>query len=169
MHEKELNYKVAIVTVSTSRFQRYGNLRGIENIPNDDESGKEIADAFKDKVVDYQLVSDDILQIRSAVFESLKKADVCILTGGTGLNPKDMTIEALEGLFEKRIEGFGEIFRIKSFEQIGYSAILSRATAGVVDGKIIFCLPGSKNAVKLGIEIIKASIRHILSHAKGLS
>ncbi len=169
MHEKELDYKVAIITVSSSRFQRYGNLRGKENIPNDDESGKEILNEFKDRVVDYQLVSDDVFQIRLAVFESLAKADVCILTGGTGLNPKDLTIEALEDVFEKKIDGFGEIFRLKSFEQIGYSAILSRATAGVVNGKVIFCLPGSKKAVKLGIEIIKASVKHILSHAKGIS
>ncbi|MFN3384084.1 MAG: molybdenum cofactor biosynthesis protein B [Archaeoglobaceae archaeon] len=169
MHEKELDYKVAIITVSSSRFQRYGNLKGKENIPSDDESGKEILNEFKDKVVDYQLVPDDVFQIKSAVFESLAKADVCILTGGTGLNPKDLTIEALEDVFEKRIDGFGEIFRLRSFEQIGYSAILSRATAGVINGKVIFCLPGSKRAVKLGIEIIKASVKHILSHAKGLS
>lgn len=169
MHEKDLDYRVAVITVSTSRFQRYGKLKGVENIPNDDESGKEIVNEFKDKVVDYQLVSDDVLQIRMAVFESLAKADVCILTGGTGLSPRDLTIEALEDIFEKRIDGFGEIFRLKSFEKIGYSAILSRATAGIVDGKVVFCLPGSKGAVKLGIEIIKASIKHILSHAKGLS
>uniref|UniRef100_A0A7J3M203 MogA/MoaB family molybdenum cofactor biosynthesis protein n=1 Tax=Archaeoglobus fulgidus TaxID=2234 RepID=A0A7J3M203_ARCFL len=169
MHEKELDYRVAIVTVSTSRFQRYGNLKGIKSVPEDDESGREILNSFSDKVVDYQLVSDDVLQIRLAVFESLAKADVCILTGGTGLNPRDVTIEALESIFEKRIEGFGEIFRLKSFEQVGYSAILSRATAGIVGGKVVFCLPGSKKAVKLGVEIIKTSIKHILSHAKGIS
>lgn len=169
MHERDIDYRVAVITVSTSRFQKYGNLRGVESVPEEDESGKEIIKEFGGRVVDYQLVSDDILQIRSAVFESLAKADVCILTGGTGLSPRDVTVEALESVFEKRIEGFGEIFRLKSFEQIGYSAILSRATAGIVGGKVIFCLPGSKGAVKLGIEVIKASVKHILSHAKGLS
>jgi molybdenum cofactor biosynthesis protein B len=169
MHEKEFDFGVAIITVSTSRFRKYGSLRGVESIPLDDESGRLILEEFREKAVDYCLVSDDVFQIRSAVFEMLKKADVCIITGGTGLNPRDLTIEALEYIFDKRIDGFGEIFRIKSFEEIGYSAILSRATAGIVDGKVIFCLPGSKKAVKLGLEIIKGSVRHILSHAKGLS
>ncbi|MCS7144849.1 MAG: molybdopterin-binding protein, partial [Archaeoglobaceae archaeon] len=136
MHEKDLDYKVAIITVSSSRFNKYGALRGVEKIPADDESGKEIFKAFKDNAVSYSLVSDDVLQIRSAVFEALQIADVCILTGGTGLNPKDLTIEALEDLFEKKIEGFGEIFRMQSFKEIGYSAILSRATAGIINGKV---------------------------------
>ncbi len=169
MHEKEFDFRVAIITVSTSRFRKYGSLRGVESIPLDDESGRLILEEFREKAVDYCLVSDDVFQIRSAVFEMLKKADVCIITGGTGLNPRDLTIEALEDIFDKKIDGFGEIFRIKSFDEIGYSAILSRATAGIVDGKVIFCLPGSKKAVKLGLEIIKGSVRHILSHAKGLS
>lgn len=169
MHEREVDYKVAIVTVSTSRFEKNGPVRGVEKIPEDDESGKEILNAFKDRVVDYWLVPDKILEIRSAVYDALKRADLCILTGGTGLNPKDLTIEALEGLFEKKIDGFGEIFRMLSFKEIGYSAILSRATAGIINGKVVFCLPGSKKAVSLGLEIIKASINHILSHAKGLA
>lgn len=169
MHEREVDYRVAIITVSTSRFERYGFLRGVEKIPEDDESGKEILNSFKDKVVDYWLVPDKILDIRTAVYEALKKADLCILTGGTGLNPKDLTIEAVEELFEKKIDGFGEIFRMLSFKEIGYSAILSRATAGIINGRVVFCLPGSKKAVSLGLEIIKASIRHILSHVKGMA
>lgn len=169
MHERDLQFKLAIITVSTSRFQKYGNLKGLENIPDDDESGKLIFEEFKGEAIDYCLVADDVLQIRAAVFEMLKKADVCILTGGTGLNPKDLTIEALESIFDKKIDGFGELFRIKSFEEVGYSAILSRAMAGVINGKVVFCLPGSKRAVKLGVEIIRKSIKHILVHAKGIS
>lgn len=169
MHEREIDYKIAVVTVSTSRFEKYGNLRGLKSVPEDDESGKEIINAFEGKVVDYSLVPDDVLQIRSAIFEVLKKADVCILTGGTGLSPKDLTIEAVKGIFDKEINGFGEIFRIQSFKEIGYAAILSRATAGILAGKVVFCLPGSKKAVKLGIEIIKSSLLHILAHAKGLA
>lgn len=169
MHEKELDYKVAIITVSTSRFNKYGALKGVANIPEDDESGKEIFKSFKDRVEDYRLVSDSIPQIRGAVYDVLKTADVCIITGGTGLNPNDLTIEALENLFEKKIEGFGEIFRMQSFKEVGYSALLSRTTAGIINGKVVFCLPGSKKAVMLGLEIIKASLKHILSHAKGLA
>jgi len=169
MHERDIDYRVAIITVSTSRFEKHGFLNRIESIPDDDESGKEIFKAFGEKVVHYCLVPDNVFEIRHAVFDALKKADVCIITGGTGLNPKDLTIEALEGLFEKKIDGFGEIFRMQSFKEVGYSAILSRATAGIVSGKVVFCLPGSKKAVLLGLEIIKASLKHILSHAKGLA
>ncbi|MEM4156483.1 MAG: MogA/MoaB family molybdenum cofactor biosynthesis protein [Archaeoglobaceae archaeon] len=169
MHERELDYKVAIITVSTSRFNKYGSIMGIKNIPEDDESGMAIFEAFKGSVLDYRLVSDDLIQIRSAVFDVLRSADVCIITGGTGLNPKDLTIEALEDLFDKKIDGFGEIFRMQSFKEVGYSAILSRATAGIINGRVVFCLPGSKKAVQLGLEIIKASLKHILSHAKGLA
>jgi molybdenum cofactor biosynthesis protein B len=169
MHERDVQYGVAIITVSSSRFEKHGPLKGKERIPEDDESGREILKAFSEKVVDYYLVPDSVIEIRSAVFDALRKADVCILTGGTGLNPKDLTIEALKDLFEKEIEGFGEIFRMQSFKEIGYSAILSRATAGIINGKVVFCLPGSKSAVILGLEIIKASLKHILSHAKGLA
>lgn len=169
MHERDLDYRIAIITVSTSRFNKYGALKGVANIPEDDESGMAIFRAFKDSVEDYRLVSDDLIQIRSAVFDVLRTADVCIITGGTGLNPNDLTIEALEDLFDKKIDGFGEIFRMESFKEVGYSAILSRATAGIINKKVVFCLPGSKRAVILGLEIIKASLKHILSHAKGLA
>ncbi|MEM1578138.1 MAG: MogA/MoaB family molybdenum cofactor biosynthesis protein [Archaeoglobaceae archaeon] len=169
MHERKIDYRIAVITVSTSRFEKYGNLRGLKNIPEDDESGKEIINAFEGRVVDYCLVADDLLQIRAAIFDLLKNADVCILTGGTGLSPRDLTIEAVEGFFDKKINGFGEIFRIQSFKEIGYAAILSRATAGIIAGKVVFCLPGSKKAVKLGLEIIKSSLNHILTHAKGLA
>ena len=79
-----------------------------------------------------------------------------------------MTVEAVEPLFTKKIEGFGEIFRMLSYQEVGYSAILSRATAGLIDSKVVFCIPGSKKAVRLAIEVIKGSVKHILSHAKGL-
>ena len=104
--------------------------------------------------------------ILKAVLEM--EADVVILTGGTGLNPRDVTVEALEGIFDKKIEGFGEVFRYESLKEIGYNAILSRATAGVVNGKVVFALPGSKKAVELGVKIIKDVLKHVVTHAKGL-
>jgi len=167
MHEKDLDYKVAVITVSTSRYEKYGDVKGVENIPEDDASGKLLVESFDASY--YFLVPDDIMLIRKAVFEALEEADVCLITGGTGLNPKDVTVEAVEPLFTKKIDGFGEVFRMLSYQEVGYSAILSRATAGIVGDKVIFCLPGSSKAVRLGVEIIKGSLRHILSHAKGMS
>ncbi|MBO8178964.1 MAG: MogA/MoaB family molybdenum cofactor biosynthesis protein [Archaeoglobus sp.] len=167
MHEKDLDYQVAVITVSTSRYEKYGEVKGVENIPEDDASGKLLVESFDASL--YFLVPDDVMLIRKAVFEALEEADVCMITGGTGLNPKDVTVEAVEPLFTKKIDGFGEIFRMLSYQEVGYSAILSRATAGIVGDKVIFCLPGSSKAVRLGIEIIKGSLKHILSHAKGMS
>ncbi len=169
MHEKDVDYRVAIITVSTSRYEKYGELKGLEKIGDNDESGKLIYESFKSQAVDYRLVPDDAMEIRKAALDVLSKADVCIITGGTGLNPADVTIEAIEPLFTKKIDGFGEIFRMLSYEEVGFSAILSRATAGLVKDKVVFCLPGSKKAVRLGLDIIKKSLKHILSHVRGLS
>jgi molybdenum cofactor biosynthesis protein B len=89
-----------------------------------------------------------------------------ILTGGTGLTPDDCTIEAVRPFLEKEMEGFGEIFRSLSHREIGTAAILSRALAGIAQGRAVFCLPGSVPAVTLGTrELILPEIRHILSHA----
>ncbi len=168
MHEHEVyeSYTVCVVTVSTSRFKKYGEVNGLENIPEEDESGRLIVDAFMENVRDYKLVSDDVGMIRKALISC--EQDVVIFTGGTGLNPKDVTIEAVKPMLEREIEGFGEIFRLKSYQEIGYRAMLSRTLAGIYDGKAVFCLPGSKNAVKVGVEIIKEVANHILSHARGM-
>ncbi len=167
MHERDVDFKVAVVTVSTSRYEKYGRLSGVEKIGDFDESGKLIHETFG--AVHYVLVPDSIIEIRRAVLESLEIADVCIVTGGTGLSPSDVTVEAVEPLFTKKIDGFGEIFRRLSYDEIGLSALLSRATAGLVDDKVVFCLPGSKKAVRLGVEIIKGVLKHVLSHARGLA
>ncbi len=167
-HERRIDYKVGIITVSTSRYKRYGKVRELKNI-YEDESGELIAKEFRDKVSAYILVPDNIEDIRSAIFEIFTKADVCIINGGTGVSPFDVTIEAVEPLFTKKLDGFGEIFRKLSYEEIGVDAILSRATAGIISNKVVFCLPGSIKAVKLGLKLIKPVLTHLLSHVKGLS
>ncbi len=164
-HEVEVSYKIDVITVSTSRFKKHGKVVGKDAV-EDDESGKMIVDSFKENLNKYLLIPDDIQEIRKAVIGS--DADVVIISGGTGLNPRDVTIEALQDLFTKKIDGFGEIFRIESFKEIGYHAILSRATAGIIGRKVVFCLPGSKNAVKLGVKIISEILKHVISHSKGL-
>ena len=114
----------------------------------------------------YTIVTDDIGRIRDACFEAMKSANCIIINGGTGLTYDDCTIEAIIPLLEKKIDGFGEIFRMKSLQQIGTAAMLSRAIAGITGGKAIFCLPGSTPAVRLATtELIVPEISHILSHA----
>jgi molybdenum cofactor biosynthesis protein B len=93
--------------------------------------------------------------------------DVLILTGGTGISKRDQTYEAVESLLEKRLDGFGEIFRFLSYQEVGSAAILSRALAGVASGKVIISLPGSKAAVGLAMEkLVLPEIGHMVSQAQ---
>jgi len=115
----------------------------------------------------YVIVTDQMNVIREAVISGLKQCDCLIINGGTGLTSDDCTIEAVEPLYEKKIDGFGELFRMKSYEEIGTSAMLSRASAGIIRKHVVFCLPGSNAAVKLAMtSLIIPELRHILTHAK---
>lgn len=156
-HLKPLTVTGAVVTVSSSRK------------PETDASGKTLIDllsAADIEVTHYVVIPDDMERIRSEVYVALSRANCIIFTGGTGLTPDDCTIEAVAPLLEKKIDGFGELFRLKSYEEIGTAAILSRAIAGIVGGRAVFCIPGSTKAVALAArEIIIPEIRHILTHA----
>ena len=119
----------------------------------DDKSGQTLQDriaAEGHNVSDRQIVKDDVAKIRHVVKAWGKRddIDVIISTGGTGLTGRDVTIEALRPLFEKEIEGFSTLFHMVSFPKIGTSTVQSRATAGVMKGKYIFCLPGSPGACR---------------------
>ena len=165
LHEADVEVKAGIVSISTSRFKKYGRVRGVNKIPQDDESSKIVVKELS--CVDYILVEDSIPEIIKAIFDL--NCNVVITIGGTGITPRDVTIEAVKPVLKKEIEGFGEIFRYESYREIGMHAILSRAIAGVLEnGNVIFCLPGSKKAVELGISLIKPVLKHVLSHAKGL-
>lgn len=135
--------RIAILTVSDTRT--------IET----DTSGAALVERLKSAghiLADRKLIKDDIPKIRSEVQAWIASADVdaVITTGGTGLTGRDVTYEAVTPLFEKTIEGFSVVFHMVSFESIGLSTIQSRATAGVANGTVIFCLPGSTGAVKDG-------------------
>ena len=126
-------------------------------------------EAAKGVVVKRALVPDDAKLLRSTVSRALreKNLDVIVLTGGTGVSTTDVTIETVRPLFEKEIEGFGEIFRSVSYQRIGVAAALSRATAGVAKGKVILCLPGSPDAVRTALELFMGEIPHVLHLARG--
>jgi molybdenum cofactor biosynthesis protein B len=153
---------IDVVVVSTSRHQKFGPVRNPEEA--EDISGRAILNRLRNdgRSFTYRLVPDGVEAVRGAILAS--EADVIVLCGGTGLAPKDLTIEAAEPLFDKTIPGFGEIFRQKSLDEVGTRAILTRASAGVVGRVPVFCLPGSPSAARLGIDLILAEIDHILQH-----
>lgn len=171
IHKKNTkkSFSFALITISTSRYEKYEASASPEEA--EDLSGKaikELLEASDHKVSFYRLVSDTKSSVTEAVFAALdSSADIIITSGGTGLSPKDLTIESITPLFEKEIPGFGELFRYKSLEEIGTSVILTRAIAGVIKGKAVFCLPGSPNAVKLALsEIIIPEAGHIVRHVR---
>ncbi|QLK86641.1 molybdenum cofactor biosynthesis protein B [Staphylococcus sp. 17KM0847] len=113
----------------------------------------------------YCIVKDDKVQIQRQIQDWLADdIDVIITTGGTGIAQRDVTIEAVTPLLTKQIEGFGELFRYLSYtEDVGTRALLSRAIGGTVDDKLIFCLPGSTGAVKLGLnKLILPELNHLI-------
>lgn len=137
----------AVITVSDTRT------------PETDTSGKlaiELVERSGHRVAFRAIVKDDAEAIRGAVRAALalEGATIVFLTGGTGISPRDTTCEALEALFERRLPGFGELFRSLSFAEIGAATVLSRASAGVVGGKVVFSAPGSRGAVRLALERI---------------
>jgi molybdenum cofactor biosynthesis protein B len=130
-------------------------------------SGKVIAEllsAAGHTVVDRLVVKDEPDEVRHIVRTEIERnrVKVIITTGGTGITRRDSTYEALVGLFDKRLEGFGELFRMLSFEEIGSAAMMSRATAGIIDRCALFLLPGSEAAVRLAMtRLIIPELGHI--------
>jgi molybdenum cofactor biosynthesis protein B len=125
--------------------------------PETDTSGTLIMSSLKGRghtVVSYHLVKDEPAVIRRLVKQGAKdrRVQAIIVTGGTGISRRDSTFEAIEGLLEKRLDGFGEIFRYLSFKEIGSAAIMSRATAGVYKERIVIAIPGSEKAVLLAMD-----------------
>jgi len=120
------------------------------------------------RVVSRVLIPDSQRELTREIKRAarLPKVDSIVVCGGTGITRKDVTIEVAERLLDKRIPGFGEMFRRLSFDEVGSAAILTRALSGVVDGKVLFCLPGSINAVRLAMSrLILPEIGHMVKHA----
>lgn len=137
--------------------------------PETDKSGKlmmEMLEAAGHKIVDYVIIKDEAEPIKSEVLKgcSNPEVDVVLTNGGTGIAKRDVTIETVQGIFEKEIPGFGEIFRMLSYtEDIGSAALLSRAAAGVVNDRAVFSTPGSTGAVRLAMEkLIIPEIGHVV-------
>ncbi len=151
---------VAVVTVSSTRSAE------------SDKSGawmKSLCEKEGHTIVGYHIVADDrhtITRIVSSLIETAGP-DIILVNGGTGISPKDVTIEAIRPLFTKEMTAFGVLFAKLSFGEIDSAAILSRAAAGIVGNTAVFCLPGSLKACKLAcIELIAPEIEHIAAHLR---
>ncbi len=152
-HKKHTySLRIGVLTVSSTRNK------------DTDESGKIIMDAIEKnghKACGYDVVKDSKLDILRGLFHLLPICDVVILNGGTGISPKDVTAETIKAILDKELVGFGEIFRLKSYEEIGTAAMMSRTIGGICCGKLIFSIPGSKGAAKTGCEVIFSEINHM--------
>ena len=118
----------------------------------------------------YRIVKDEPVQIEALLNEALasEHVDAVIVNGGTGIAPRDGTFEVVSRFLEKKLDGFGEIFRYLSYLDIGSAAIMSRAAAGTARGKVLISLPGSKGAVSLAMEkLILPELRHMVSQLQG--
>lgn len=148
---------VAVLTVTDSRTEAT------------DESGplaRRLLEAAGHRIATHALLPNDEARVRAMVSDWLDRGDLhaIVITGGTGLGSKDRTVEAVTPLFEKEIPGFGELFRLLSYqEQIGTTAILSRAVAGSAKGAVVVSLPGSSKAVDLALtRVLIPELRHLL-------
>lgn len=157
-HKKNLpTISALVVTVSDSSYYEDA----------EDISGPLIVDILKKGhiSVDKKIIIPDEEKKIAEIIENASE-DIIVLSGGTGISKRDITIDTVKKYVSNTIEGFGEIFRIISFNQVGTRAILSRAMAGIYKDKIIFCIPGSPNAAKTGAEIIAAEAAHMIKHLR---
>jgi molybdenum cofactor biosynthesis protein B len=152
--------RVGIVSVSSTRSLA------------EDDSGRWIGKRAKKEgheVVAHTVVPDDIEAIQDKILDLIREdaPDAILVTGGTGITPKDVTIEAVRPLFTKELTAFGPLFALVSHEEIDSAALLSRATAGVIGETVLFCMPGSLNACKLACKaLIFPELGHLVGHVR---
>ncbi|MDD2666304.1 MAG: molybdenum cofactor biosynthesis protein MoaB [Methanocellales archaeon] len=147
--------RCAVLTFSDSRTEE------------SDDSGKLIKELLVKsghEIVAYQVMKDDLKAIQKAVQDLIDSdVQVIITNGGTGISKKDVTIEAISELLDKKLDGFGDIFRFLSYEHMGSAAMMSRAIAGTIKNKIVICMPGSVDAVELGMKkLILPELGHMV-------
>ena len=149
----------AVLTISDSRTEQ------------DDDSGRLIRQKLTEnghQVVFYAILKDEADSIKKKIYEliSQEELQVIITNGGTGASHRDITVETISPILEKKLDGFGELFRFLSYREIGSSSIMSRAVAGVARGKVILCLPGSLGAANLAMDkIILPELGHMVREA----
>jgi molybdopterin adenylyltransferase len=163
---KTLSFGIFICSTSRSKQIEQGDTQ-VNDVGGD--TAVELLKKAGQKVLFKKIIDDDETMIQDAVMYALgvEHLDVAIFSGGTGITPTDITIETVTPFFEKTLPGFGEFFRRISFDHVGSAAVLSRAVAGVAKGRVLFCIPGSPDAVKTAVEmLILPEASHIVKHAR---
>jgi molybdenum cofactor biosynthesis protein B len=148
--------RVAVLTISDTRTRE---------TDTGGDTAEQILREAGQKIVARQIVRDEVNGIRASLVDLLANAEVdaVITTGGTGISGRDTTYEVVDRMIEKKLDGFGEIFRMLSYQEIGAAAIMSRAVAGTVGTKVVASLPGSRNAVRLAVEkLLVPELAHIV-------
>jgi molybdenum cofactor biosynthesis protein B len=159
-HRKKLNRRVRVGVLSMSTTRTLA----------EDKSGQWIAKALKKdghEIICHRLLPDDRQVIAETVVSvtGQYRPDALLLTGGTGISPRDVTIEAVGPLFDKEMSAFGVLFAQLSFEEIDSAALLSRSAAGIIGSTAVFCMPGSLNACKLALNaLILPELVHLVNH-----
>lgn len=152
--------RCAVVTLSDTRTEQTDTSGG---------TIRRMLESAGHAVAAYRIIKDEPADLRALLLEHLADAgiDTIITNGGTGLSQRDQTIPVVESLLEMPLPGFGELFRMLSYEQVGAAAMLSRAVAGTAKGKLIFALPGSTKAVSLAMDkLIGPELGHLLNHLR---
>lgn len=152
-----IKVKIGVITLSDSRYNKS---------KEEDISGNIIIESLNNhELVSYNIIPDDAVELLKLVEDLIKMGtDVIITTGGTGIGKRDITIETLRPLFDKELDGFGEIFRYETYQELGTGALLTRTTAGIYKKTVIIAMPGSPNAVKLGMKIALPELSHLVKH-----
>ena len=158
--QAERDLRLGVLTVSDTRTLQT------------DLSGQLLVDRFTEaghQIAHREIVRDEIEEIQAAVAKAQTlELDALLITGGTGVSPRDCTPEAIEPLLEAKLPGFGELFRMLSYAEIGAAAMLSRALAGRVGQVLVFCLPGSTAAVRLATDkLLLCDLAHLVHHSRG--
>jgi molybdopterin adenylyltransferase len=161
---KELGFHIS--TVSSSRYAKKERKRRFR-----DESGDAAEKLVKNagyRVRGRTLISDDKEMLEEALEKTMRdeRVDVAVFTGGTGVAPRDLTVDVIRPHLEKEIEGFGELLRSISYARIGAPAMLTRATAGLVGGKLVLCLPGSPDGVETALNLFMSDMAHVIYLAR---
>ncbi len=158
-HKEPKSVSCAVLTISDTRTEQ------------DDESGRLIRQKLSEnghRVMFYSILKDEADSIKKKLYELLEQDElqVIITSGGTGVSRRDITVETIYPILEKKLDGFGELFRLLTYQEIGTGSIMSRAIAGVAGGKVILCLPGSPEATKLAMDkIILPELGHLAMEA----
>jgi molybdenum cofactor biosynthesis protein B len=148
--------RAAVLTISDTRTRE---------TDTGGDVAEELLSGAGHEVVAREIVRDEATSIRNTLIDLLARSDVdaVVTTGGTGISGRDTTYEVVDRMIEKKLDGFGELFRMLSYEEIGAAAVLSRAVAGTVGAKLVASLPGSRNAVRLGVgKLLVPEIAHIV-------